>query len=535
MSTPLRPTSARGVLITLAFAVVTAWFAPLATRAIDAQMTGVERQRWKDRAKRLKRIMAKGDLDARTKEVDELVGEGSPFCVRLIADGVAVSSKRERKLDKKVSALLERNADLFKRLKINPPQKPGARTKNDEINENMDSIEQMRARSADERAFRRSTVDKLQKMVKKLDDEAQEKLTTDLLKEVVKAKGHYQIALVDVASRIPLVKAIETALSLVKSHRNQLVRLTAIDGLGTTDEDQAAEGLVPHLRDPRWQIKVAVVDALRKLRKKVAIPAMIEAMGREEGRVREDLLSALQEMTGIDKADNPVVWRNWWKENREQPLASMKRKKRGKGKAGQRAARGGTSFYGIQTKSTHIVYILDRSGSMAEPARKPGQTGGGGDGQSSKFEIARRELLKSLDSLPPKATFNVLFYNEAFQVFQDKMVKASKANKKAARDFVDGLNAQGATNIYDTLERAFEIGGQGAVDKAYKPNFDTIFFLTDGSPTAGKTTDTKEILAEVDRWNRAKRIKVHCVGVGAHNSRFMRNLAEKTGGQYTAR
>ena len=73
------------------------------------------------------------------------------------------------------------------------------------------------------------------------------------------------------------------------------------------------------------------------------------------------------------------------------------------------------------------------------------------------------------------------------------------------------------------------------MDKAYKVNFDTIFFLTDGSPTSGKTTDTAEILAEVERWNKAKRIKVHCVGIGPHNSVFLQRLASQTGGEYTAR
>jgi len=172
---------------------------------------------------------------------------------------------------------------------------------------------------------------------------------------------------------------------------------------------------------------------------------------------------------------------------------------------------------------------------MQLPASGGERTGNDGTAGLTKVEVAKRELWKSIESLPPDATFNILFYNHAFTIFRDKMVKATQANKRSAKEYIDGITADSSTNIYDTLERAFEIGGQGAVDRAYKVNFDTIFFLTDGSPTSGKTTDWREILAEVDRWNKAKRIKVHCVGIGPHNSPFLQGLAARTGGEYTTR
>ena len=49
---------------------------------------------------------------------------------------------------------------------------------------------------------------------------------------------------------------------------------------------------------------------------------------------------------------------------------------------------------------------------------------------------------------------------------------------------------------------------------------DTILFLSDGGPTAGRTTDCDEILAQVREWNRVKKLTFHeaeflpAVGVG---------------------
>jgi len=511
--------------------------------------SGVEKKRRQDIAQRVQRAMEKGSREVRLERVKELVDEGAPWCVTVIARGVATSYKRSKRMEKKIEALNERNADLYKRLKIHPVQKKGDRTPNDEINGNLDAIDALHERLAEERKFRGEALTQARKLARDLDAEAQEELARTLMTDLKASKGEQRLALIDVVGRTGLPVATAQALRVIQANPDQILRLAAIDALGESDDEAAAEGLVPFLKDPRWQIRVAVVESLRKLRRKVAIPALIEAMAREEGRVREDILEALQDITGVDKADNPAVWRNWWNENKDKPLAlrAPSRNKKGAhrpargggGGAGgwrnRQAGAGGTSFYGIQTKSKHIVYVLDHSGSMKGPASSGESTGNDGTGGLTKIEVAKNELWKSIEQLAPDATFNILFFQTDYTVFKQKMVKANAANKRAAKRYIDDIVADGYTNIHDTLERAFQFGGQGAVDKAYKVNFDTIFFLTDGSPTAGKTTDTEEILAAVGRWNMSKRIKVHCVGIGAHNSTFLRKLSADTGGEYTSR
>ena len=120
----------------------------------------------------------------------------------------------------------------------------------------------------------------------------------------------------------------------------------------------------------------------------------------------------------------------------------------------------------------------------------------------------------------------------------------------AALEWVAKRDVLGATNIYDALETAFELMGAGtAKDRAVEPVYDTVFFMTDGRPTSGKVTDPDRILAEVRRWNAARRVRLHVVGMGGHEKTnpdggepeddvdpaFLKRLAEENGGQCVLR
>ena len=72
----------------------------------------------------------------------------------------------------------------------------------------------------------------------------------------------------------------------------------------------------------------------------------------------------------------------------------------------------------------------------------------------------------------------------------------------------------------------------GNNDKYYKSKGDTLLFLSDGGPTAGRTTDEEEILEQVREWNRTANITLHTIGIGRQlNRRFMKALAEQNGGR----
>jgi hypothetical protein len=89
---------------------------------------------------------------------------------------------------------------------------------------------------------------------------------------------------------------------------------------------------------------------------------------------------------------------------------------------------------------------------------------------------------------------------------------------------------------------------------------ETIFFLTDGSPTVsddssdigevgrpdkngqvkkmvgnGKMCVPENIVAEIKRVNTFRKCVIHTVGIGPHDSRLMGELARISGGTYTDR
>lgn len=119
-----------------------------------------------------------------------------------------------------------------------------------------------------------------------------------------------------------------------------------------------------------------------------------------------------------------------------------------------------------------IALVIDRSGSM------------GGE----KMEQARAALTAVLSGLGTQDTFSLVAFDGEVEAFQTAAVPATPANIAAAQGFVEGLLADGGTNIHDALQVAFgSLPGQTS-----HPRY--VVFLTDGQATAGET-DTEAILA----------------------------------------
>ena len=150
---------------------------------------------------------------------------------------------------------------------------------------------------------------------------------------------------------------------------------------------------------------------------------------------------------------------------------------------------------------------------------------------------AKAELVRVVKNFTGKGHFNVIVFNDIVKKWQDRMMPANKANKKAGVDWVNRLEAASSTNIFDALDMAFKVAGMGATDKNYGLGADTIFLLSDGSPTKpdGQLDDWEKIIKATREWNRLKRIKIHTIGIGGHNAAFMSTLAMENGGIYVAR
>jgi hypothetical protein len=116
---------------------------------------------------------------------------------------------------------------------------------------------------------------------------------------------------------------------------------------------------------------------------------------------------------------------------------------------------GGPSFFDIPFRAEKVVYVIDRSGSMA---------------MHGALAAARRELLASLERLPPAAFFQVIIYSSAARLLlpsPTRWLQATPENRCLAADALARLEPDGSTCHDKALPLALSL----------RP--DVVFFLTD--------------------------------------------------------
>lgn len=107
-------------------------------------------------------------------------------------------------------------------------------------------------------------------------------------------------------------------------------------------------------------------------------------------------------------------------------------------------ARGGpkSRFFGSGGNAYHIVYVVDRSGSMAPT-----------------FDEVRIEMLKSISRLKPVQDFDIILFasNRVIEGPRKGLAPADINNKLAATRFLKAVNASGQTTALPALKRAFTV------------------------------------------------------------------------------
>jgi hypothetical protein len=166
----------------------------------------------------------------------------------------------------------------------------------------------------------------------------------------------------------------------------------------------------------------------------------------------------------------------------------------------------GTEFFGTREHGRSFAYVIDCSGSMA---------------LRSSLEVAKRELLASLDRLPPDVRFMVIFYNDEAKVLADAqgragLMPATVSNKARVRTQLAQVPPFGGTDHKTALTAAFKA----------KP--EVIFFLTDADMLPN--SDIDEILKDAGK----SRIQAVEFGGGPDlgHSTPLRRLAQTSGGTY---
>jgi hypothetical protein len=325
-----------------------------------------------------------------------------------------------------------------------------------------------------------------------------------------------------------VIEELAAAIARARKAPEQIVLLDAMALAGEAAQVHATP-VIKLLSSKEDAVAERAALALAKIAVPEAVGPMITLLSRSEGQMKLRVASALEVLTGEQHGDNIGAWNAWWQAERLGFRTSGR--VLGQGTPSHRQKTNDNYYFGIpQADSKSILYVIDCSGSMRAPVKMKG-----GTGDTTRMEACKTELIRGLGRLQPKQKFAIIWYNDLPHYWQDKMIPASKENVAAAQEFVLGLTHASSTNIHDSLELGFGLAGRGVHDKYYGTELDTIFLLTDGSPTKPDSSpdSTEKILVAVRAWNPLKRITIHAIAIGQNlNEAFLRQLARENGGEF---
>ncbi len=150
-----------------------------------------------------------------------------------------------------------------------------------------------------------------------------------------------------------------------------------------------------------------------------------------------------------------------------------------------------------------VSLVVDVSGSMS----------------GQKIEQAKAALRQALGTLRTADRFQLIAFSSAVRHFREGFSPATAENLRSAREFVDGLQADGGTNISGALEAALG----SAVSQERLP---LVLFLTDGVPSVGEQ-EPDRIAAMAA--GRAGRSRIFTIGVGHDVNTYLLDRLAKEG------
>lgn len=334
-----------------------------------------------------------------------------------------------------------------------------------------------------------------------------EEVSSDLKRAVIEPDGCVALVVLLAADEPAVQKYAHDVLALAeKAPSGSQFLVTVVDQLGEQDDNPECVRSLQTLAESPLAgqyagFRRAVVQSLIRLRRKEAVTVLLQLLPTATGEVRADIQRHLAHLSGLPATDKPD-WQAWWKEKQADfkfPLLRADRK--------ADAVAGLPSYYGLPLYGSRLIFILDTSGSM----------------KGGRMEAAKRELSKAVTELPDDVQFNIVAFNSVVVPWQKDLVHSGPETKKEALRFVQSCTPQQTTASYDALEAALRFDA------------DAIYFLTDGAPYGGKTSNPVEIVTQITKINRLRRATIHAIGIQAQAGQFegfLQSLADENFGVY---
>lgn len=282
-------------------------------------------------------------------------------------------------------------------------------------------------------------------------------------------------------------------------HEDPRVRLEAARALRRFESDEALAFTGRWLQACDWPVAIELADAIGARPDKRMVPALIERLRREQGRLRMDLVHALSCIAGEQKAQTAEAWAGWWTTNgpgfEVDAEASAAYRARTPVQRVDLVALG--FFYSLPIQSDRICYVVDSSQSM----------------KGDRIASLRRNLAESVDGLAKPVRYDIVDFGGDLTVLEaDGLLEDRRKGVKRAED----MPLSGGTRAYDAMERAARI-----------PAVDTLLFLSDGAPVRGQFNAWSDILRVLSVMHRYAPVAIHSVNFDPNpaNAAAMRKLA----------
>ena len=310
------------------------------------------------------------------------------------------------------------------------------------------------------------------------------------------------------------------------SDESTRVRQAIPDAILRLKPQRALGVLEPLSLDDSWRVRVATARALGEHRSRKATALLIDMLAREEGRVREDVLVELRELTKQDFGLHVDAWQRFLERAPPDFLNGD-----GDGEGGAAVAGGSVVYYGLVSLTKRFVLVTDLSGSMSTHER-------GGyrmrkDG--TRLEITQAEMEQLLEGMDSSVAINLLTFTSDVRRWSKRLVPLNAKGKKKALAELASYRADGSTNVFGALEACFDMAEESLdAPQLEDATPDTIFLLTDGAPSAGALQDVNLILEYVAERNRELMLRIHCIALATDpvSREFMSRIARLTTGEY---
>lgn len=312
----------------------------------------------------------------------------------------------------------------------------------------------------------------------------------------VSSSDQRQLFLLEAFTRMKNPAILKLLMKHAKS-KDLKVQLLALEGLGNLREpDEKVLKVLYPLVGPKtpFSIRVTAIHSLAMIPAAENIPVLITAM-KTAGLTREAAARGLILLTNVNFGLDRKKWDEWWQANGKQfKLDEDEVRKKHIRDISVDPKEKESDFYGIPIYSKRILFVIDKSGSMAM-------------GQSPRrIDGVKTELMRLIHDFSEDIHFNMMFFSHNISYWKGKSLwPADKKIKINAAGYVKIVKPEGATFTDEAMKAAFRFIVE-------KEQVETVFLLTDGAPFNRDYLPMEPIRQEIAGLNRFVKARIHTIG-----------------------